>query len=91
MGSALESIAHLPLSSLQGNAWPYPQQSSAHAQRIARAKWEFFYGSSDTPKTGKKLQGDALGWTDLSFASLNHCWDSTWGCPSLGTWCLLDS
>ncbi|XP_049666917.1 PH and SEC7 domain-containing protein 1 isoform X2 [Accipiter gentilis] len=36
----------------QGNAWPYPQQSSAHAQRIARAKWEFFYGSSDTPKTG---------------------------------------
>ncbi|NXQ42274.1 PSD1 protein, partial [Catharus fuscescens] len=28
------------------------QQSSAHAQRIAKAKWEFFYGSSDTPKTG---------------------------------------
>ncbi|KGL96318.1 PH and SEC7 domain-containing protein 1, partial [Charadrius vociferus] len=27
------------------------RQSSAHAQRIARAKWEFFYGSSDTPKT----------------------------------------
>ncbi|NXS95087.1 PSD1 protein, partial [Jacana jacana] len=37
---------------LQGSAWPYPRQSSAHAQRIARAKWEFFYGSSDTPKTG---------------------------------------
>ncbi|NWY50023.1 PSD1 protein, partial [Chionis minor] len=36
----------------QGSAWPYPRQSSAHAQRIARAKWEFFYGSSDTPKTG---------------------------------------
>uniref|UniRef100_A0A663ES03 Pleckstrin and Sec7 domain containing n=1 Tax=Aquila chrysaetos chrysaetos TaxID=223781 RepID=A0A663ES03_AQUCH len=43
-----------------GSAWPYPRQSSAHAQRIARAKWEFFYGSSDTPKTGKKLRGDAL-------------------------------
>ncbi|KFM06428.1 PH and SEC7 domain-containing protein 1, partial [Aptenodytes forsteri] len=28
-----------------------PRQSSAHAQRIARAKWEFFYGSLDTPKT----------------------------------------
>ncbi|KAF1557405.1 PH and SEC7 domain-containing protein 1, partial [Eudyptula albosignata] len=34
------------------SAWPYPRQSSAHAQRIARAKWEFFYGSLDTPKTG---------------------------------------
>uniref|UniRef100_A0A8C8BHY2 Pleckstrin and Sec7 domain containing n=1 Tax=Otus sunia TaxID=257818 RepID=A0A8C8BHY2_9STRI len=40
----------------QGLAWPYPRQSSAHAQRIARAKWEFFYGSSDGPKTGKKQQ-----------------------------------
>ncbi|NWX48523.1 PSD1 protein, partial [Steatornis caripensis] len=36
----------------QGSSWPYPRQSSAHAQRIARAKWEFFYGSSDTQKTG---------------------------------------
>ncbi|XP_027733860.1 PH and SEC7 domain-containing protein 1 isoform X2 [Empidonax traillii] len=36
----------------QGNAWLYPRQSSAHAQRIAKAKWEFFYGSSDAPKTG---------------------------------------
>ncbi|KFP43330.1 PH and SEC7 domain-containing protein 1, partial [Chlamydotis macqueenii] len=27
-----------------------PRQSSAHAQRIAKAKWEFFYGSSDAPK-----------------------------------------
>ncbi|KAM6306328.1 PH and SEC7 domain-containing protein 1 [Aegotheles albertisi] len=36
----------------QGSAWLYPRQSSAHAQRIARAKWEFFYGSSDAPKTG---------------------------------------
>ncbi|NXJ90694.1 PSD1 protein, partial [Corythaixoides concolor] len=36
----------------QGSAWPYPRQSSAHAQRVARAKWEFFYGSSEAPKTG---------------------------------------
>ncbi|NXP41312.1 PSD1 protein, partial [Leiothrix lutea] len=36
----------------QGTTWLYPRQSSAHAQRIAKAKWEFFYGSSDTPKTG---------------------------------------
>ncbi|KAM6067660.1 PH and SEC7 domain-containing protein 1 isoform 3-T3 [Chlamydotis macqueenii] len=34
----------------QGSVWPYPRQSSAHAQRIAKAKWEFFYGSSDAPK-----------------------------------------
>ncbi|NXX09564.1 PSD1 protein, partial [Larus smithsonianus] len=49
------AIARSPLKlepRLQGSAWPYPRQSSAHAQRIARAKWEFFYGSSDTPKTG---------------------------------------
>uniref|UniRef100_A0A8C3UVZ3 Pleckstrin and Sec7 domain containing n=1 Tax=Catharus ustulatus TaxID=91951 RepID=A0A8C3UVZ3_CATUS len=39
-----------------GSAGLYPRQSSAHAQRIAKAKWEFFYGSSDTPRTGKKLQ-----------------------------------
>ncbi|XP_032922399.1 PH and SEC7 domain-containing protein 1 [Catharus ustulatus] len=36
----------------QGSAGLYPRQSSAHAQRIAKAKWEFFYGSSDTPRTG---------------------------------------
>ncbi|NWW73221.1 PSD1 protein, partial [Climacteris rufus] len=36
----------------QGSTWLYPRQSSAHAQRIAKAKWEFFYGSSDAPKTG---------------------------------------
>ncbi|XP_042674166.1 PH and SEC7 domain-containing protein 1 [Centrocercus urophasianus] len=36
----------------QGSAWPCPRQSSAHAQRIARAKWEFFYGSLGAPKTG---------------------------------------
>ncbi|NXN61267.1 PSD1 protein, partial [Rynchops niger] len=44
---------------LQGSAWPYPRQSSAHAQRIARAKWEFFYGSSDTPKTGSSAPDSA--------------------------------
>ncbi|NXK38486.1 PSD1 protein, partial [Piprites chloris] len=46
------SIAHSSLFPLQGNTWLYPRQSSAHAQRIAKAKWEFFYGSSDAPKTG---------------------------------------
>ncbi|NWQ73916.1 PSD1 protein, partial [Columbina picui] len=44
---------------LQGNAWLYPRQSSAHAQRIARAKWEFFYGSSDAPKTGSSAPDSA--------------------------------
>ncbi|NXT52990.1 PSD1 protein, partial [Pluvianellus socialis] len=43
----------------QGSAWLYPRQSSAHAQRIARAKWEFFYGSSDTPKTGSSAPDSA--------------------------------
>ncbi|KAM6415651.1 PH and SEC7 domain-containing protein 1 [Rhynochetos jubatus] len=43
----------------QGSAWPYPRQSSAHAQRIARAKWEFFYGSSDTSKTGSSAPDSA--------------------------------
>uniref|UniRef100_G1N597 Pleckstrin and Sec7 domain containing n=1 Tax=Meleagris gallopavo TaxID=9103 RepID=G1N597_MELGA len=45
--------APLTTVSLQGSAWPCPRQSSAHAQRIARAKWEFFYGSLGAPKTGK--------------------------------------
>ncbi|NXF42731.1 PSD1 protein, partial [Oceanites oceanicus] len=43
----------------QGSAWPYPRQSSAHAQRIARAKWEFFYGSLDAPKTGSSAPDSA--------------------------------
>ncbi|NXR89143.1 PSD1 protein, partial [Hypocryptadius cinnamomeus] len=39
---------------------PEPRhQSSAHAQRIAKAKWEFFYGSSDTPKTGSSAPNSA--------------------------------
>ncbi|NXO38023.1 PSD1 protein, partial [Locustella ochotensis] len=43
----------------QGSTWLYPRQSSAHAQRIAKAKWEFFYGSSDTPKTGSSAPDSA--------------------------------
>ncbi|XP_015488542.1 PH and SEC7 domain-containing protein 1 isoform X1 [Parus major] len=43
----------------QGSTWLYPRQSSAHAQRIAKAKWEFFYGSSDTPKTGSSAPASA--------------------------------
>ncbi|XP_064370012.1 PH and SEC7 domain-containing protein 1 isoform X2 [Dromaius novaehollandiae] len=36
----------------QGSSWAYPRESSAHAQRVARAKWEFFYGSLEAPRTG---------------------------------------
>nr|XP_034993409.1 PH and SEC7 domain-containing protein 1 [Zootoca vivipara] len=36
----------------QGSPWSYSRESSAHAQRIAKAKWEFFYGSLDPPGTG---------------------------------------
>ncbi|NXQ57421.1 PSD1 protein, partial [Anthoscopus minutus] len=43
----------------QGSTWLYPRQSSAHAQRIAKAKWEFFYGSSDSPKTGSSVPDSA--------------------------------
>ncbi|XP_056350785.1 PH and SEC7 domain-containing protein 1 isoform X1 [Oenanthe melanoleuca] len=43
----------------QGSTALYPRQSSAHAQRIAKAKWEFFYGSSDTPKTGSSAPDSA--------------------------------
>ncbi|NWY03979.1 PSD1 protein, partial [Nothoprocta ornata] len=38
----------------QGSSWAYPRESSAHAQRVARAKWEFFYGAPDTPRTGER-------------------------------------
>ncbi|KAM9284940.1 PH and SEC7 domain-containing protein 1 [Morus bassanus] len=44
----------------QDSEWPYPRQSSAHAQRIARAKWEFFYGSLDAPKTGSSAPDSTL-------------------------------
>nr|XP_004659462.2 PH and SEC7 domain-containing protein 1 [Jaculus jaculus]XP_045002460.1 PH and SEC7 domain-containing protein 1 [Jaculus jaculus] len=37
----------------QGDTWP-SQEVSSHAQRIARAKWEFFYGSLDHPSSGAK-------------------------------------
>ncbi|XP_077207237.1 PH and SEC7 domain-containing protein 1 isoform X2 [Paroedura picta] len=36
----------------QGSSWAYSRESSAHAQRIAKAKWEFFYGSLDPSWTG---------------------------------------
>ncbi|XP_061490635.1 PH and SEC7 domain-containing protein 1 isoform X1 [Rhineura floridana] len=39
-------------SQYQGSLWAYSRESSAHAQRIAKAKWEFFYGSLDPPGTG---------------------------------------
>uniref|UniRef100_A0A8D1BF20 PH and SEC7 domain-containing protein 1 n=1 Tax=Sus scrofa TaxID=9823 RepID=A0A8D1BF20_PIG len=38
----------------QGGTWSSPQEVSSHAQRIARAKWEFFYGSLDPPSSGAK-------------------------------------
>uniref|UniRef100_A0A8C6XV29 Pleckstrin and Sec7 domain containing n=1 Tax=Naja naja TaxID=35670 RepID=A0A8C6XV29_NAJNA len=41
----------LSLSFLQGSLWAYSHESSAHAQRVAKAKWEFFYGSVESPKT----------------------------------------
>ncbi|KAM5272359.1 PH and SEC7 domain-containing protein 1 isoform 2-T2 [Ctenodactylus gundi] len=34
--------------------WSSPREFSSHAQRIARAKWEFFYGSLDPPSSGAK-------------------------------------
>uniref|UniRef100_A0A5F9CRG4 Pleckstrin and Sec7 domain containing n=1 Tax=Oryctolagus cuniculus TaxID=9986 RepID=A0A5F9CRG4_RABIT len=36
----------------QGDTWPSPWEASSRAQRIARAKWEFFYGSLDPPSSG---------------------------------------
>ncbi|XP_004579968.2 PH and SEC7 domain-containing protein 1 [Ochotona princeps] len=38
----------------QGDTWSSPWEVSSHAQRIARAKWEFFYGSLDPPSSGAK-------------------------------------
>ncbi|XP_025129552.2 PH and SEC7 domain-containing protein 1 isoform X3 [Bubalus bubalis] len=38
----------------QGDIWSSPREVSSHAQRIARAKWEFFYGSLDPPSSGAK-------------------------------------
>uniref|UniRef100_A0ACB8F7X6 Uncharacterized protein n=1 Tax=Sphaerodactylus townsendi TaxID=933632 RepID=A0ACB8F7X6_9SAUR len=45
----------------QGGPWAYSRECSAHAQRIAKAKWEFFYGSLDPPGTGFPVFGDAIG------------------------------
>ncbi|XP_030060853.1 PH and SEC7 domain-containing protein 1 [Microcaecilia unicolor] len=36
--------------------WAYPRGASSRAQQIAKAKWEFFYGSLDSQKT------DASSW-----------------------------
>ncbi|XP_051056038.1 PH and SEC7 domain-containing protein 1 isoform X2 [Phodopus roborovskii] len=38
----------------QGDTWSSTREVSSHAQRIARAKWEFFYGSLDAPSSGAK-------------------------------------
>uniref|UniRef100_A0A4X2JR32 Pleckstrin and Sec7 domain containing n=1 Tax=Vombatus ursinus TaxID=29139 RepID=A0A4X2JR32_VOMUR len=38
----------------QGECCSSPREVSAHAQRIARAKWEFFFGSLDPPSSGKE-------------------------------------
>ncbi|XP_053439005.1 PH and SEC7 domain-containing protein 1 isoform X4 [Nycticebus coucang] len=38
----------------QGDTWSFPREVSSHAQRIARAKWEFFYGSLDPSSSGAK-------------------------------------
>nr|KAF6304242.1 pleckstrin and Sec7 domain containing [Myotis myotis] len=38
----------------QGDTWSSPREVSSHAQRIARAKWEFFYGSLAPPSSGAK-------------------------------------
>ncbi|XP_040129362.2 PH and SEC7 domain-containing protein 1 isoform X2 [Ictidomys tridecemlineatus] len=38
----------------QGDTWSSPREVSSHAQKIARAKWEFFYGSLDPPSSGAK-------------------------------------
>ncbi|XP_056386537.1 PH and SEC7 domain-containing protein 1 isoform X2 [Hyla sarda] len=39
----------------QTDTWGYPKEASLHAQKIAKAKWEFFYGSPETQRTGLKI------------------------------------
>ncbi|KAG9485163.1 hypothetical protein GDO78_008326 [Eleutherodactylus coqui] len=39
----------------QADAWGYPKEASLHAQKIAKAKWEFFYGSRETQRTGLQV------------------------------------
>ncbi|XP_075072726.1 PH and SEC7 domain-containing protein 1 isoform X2 [Mixophyes fleayi] len=36
----------------QVDTWGCPKEASLHAQKIAKAKWEFFYGSPESPRTG---------------------------------------
>ncbi|KAM9325557.1 PH and SEC7 domain-containing protein 1 [Gastrophryne carolinensis] len=38
--------------SQQSDSWGYPKEASLHAQKIAKAKWEFFYGSPETQRPG---------------------------------------
>ncbi|XP_074151535.1 PH and SEC7 domain-containing protein 1 isoform X2 [Sminthopsis crassicaudata] len=38
----------------QGDCCSSAREVSAHAQRIARAKWEFFFGSLDPPNSGSQ-------------------------------------
>ncbi|CAM4580615.1 unnamed protein product [Lepidochelys olivacea] len=55
----ISALLHNPLGMEphdQGGSWAYSRESSAHAQRIAKAKWEFFYGSLDSPGTGTSPQ-----------------------------------
>ncbi|XP_072279983.1 PH and SEC7 domain-containing protein 1 isoform X3 [Pyxicephalus adspersus] len=35
----------------QADTWAYPKEASLHAQKIAKAKWEFFYGSPESQRT----------------------------------------
>ncbi|XP_040294353.1 PH and SEC7 domain-containing protein 1 [Bufo bufo] len=39
----------------QTDTWGYPKEASLHAQKIAKAKWEFFYGSPETQRTGLQI------------------------------------
>uniref|UniRef100_A0A8D0L9M7 Pleckstrin and Sec7 domain containing n=1 Tax=Sphenodon punctatus TaxID=8508 RepID=A0A8D0L9M7_SPHPU len=51
----ISALLRSPLSTepqYQGGSWAYSRETSAHAQRIAKAKWEFFYGSVDPPAIG---------------------------------------
>ncbi|XP_077310605.1 PH and SEC7 domain-containing protein 1 isoform X1 [Lithobates pipiens] len=36
----------------QADLWGYPKEASLHAQKIAKAKWEFFYGSPESQRAG---------------------------------------
>ncbi|KAM5142241.1 PH and SEC7 domain-containing protein 1 [Mantella aurantiaca] len=38
--------------SQQADTWGYPKEASLHAQKIAKAKWEFFYGSPKSQRAG---------------------------------------